>query len=175
MTLFMVSHDRPSRGRAVRPALFVAVAGLSLAPFQAQAQTGGIRIEVKDPSGAVMEASGKVENIASGVSRTFRTDPKTPYEMSGLPFGVYKLEVSQAGFRTQTEVVEVDSAGPVEKTISLAIGTGAFQLNVVGVTPLGGVGFLVGWFFLYECIESCKQLFRIFFFREGGSFHVGKQ
>ena len=36
--------------------------------------TGQINLEVKDPSGAPMAASGKLESVAPGVQRTFQTD-----------------------------------------------------------------------------------------------------
>ena len=37
----------------------------------AQRPSGEIRLEVKDPSGAPMEASGKLEDLASGTDRSF--------------------------------------------------------------------------------------------------------
>ncbi|MES1260549.1 MAG: TonB-dependent receptor [Acidobacteriota bacterium] len=134
MTLFA-----GTRAVAARAVVFTMAALLFMAPLPAQGQTGEIRIEVKDASGAGMQASGKLQNLASGVSRSFHSDPRAPYAVSGLPFGTYRLEVSRSGFTTQTAVIVLDSASPVLKTISMPVGTGSFQVDVVGLTPLAGV------------------------------------
>jgi outer membrane receptor protein involved in Fe transport len=134
MTLFT-----GTRGRVSHVALFTMAALLCGVPLSARAQTGEIRIEVKDASGARMQASGKLQNLASGVSRSFQTDPRAPWVVSGLAFGTYRLTVSRAGFRTQAAVINVDSTTPVLKTISMPIGTADFKVDVVGLTPLAGV------------------------------------
>jgi outer membrane receptor protein involved in Fe transport len=119
--------------------VFTALALLLSSPVAAQAQTGEITISVKDATGTGMQASGKADNLASGVSRGFKTDSAGGYAITALPFGRYRLEVSAPGFTTQTALVEVNSAKPVVKTISLAIGAANYKVDVVGVTPLGGV------------------------------------
>ena len=63
---------------------------------------GEIRIEVKDPSGAAMEASGKLENLASGTDRSFQTDAQGSYTLKSVPSGRYRLELSRSGFATQS-------------------------------------------------------------------------
>src|SRR5262245_19461283 len=72
-----------------------------------QNQTGEIRIQVKDPSGAAMEAAGKLENLANGTSRSFRTDSQGGYILKDLPFGRYRLELSSAGFAAQSQLINV--------------------------------------------------------------------
>jgi hypothetical protein len=42
--------------------------------LHAQGLAGEIRLEVKDPSGAAMQASGRLENLQTGASRSFQTD-----------------------------------------------------------------------------------------------------
>ena len=110
-----------------------------LTAVSVSAQTGGIQLTVHDSSGSGMQALGKADNLASGVSRAFRTDSSGVFALAGLPYGRYRLEVAAAGFTTQTAVVEVKSATPVVQVVSLAIGAANYQLNVVGVTPLAGV------------------------------------
>jgi len=41
-----------------------------------QSQTGEVRIEVKDASGAVMQAGGRLENPATGLVQSFQTDAR---------------------------------------------------------------------------------------------------
>jgi len=119
-------------------ALLAAAMSLAL-PSSAETQTGEIRVEARDVSGAAMEASGKVQNIASGVSRNFQTTTSGPTVLSGLPYGSYRIELAKTGFTTQTAIVDVSSPAPLLKTISMLIGAGSFKVDVVAVTPLAGV------------------------------------
>ncbi len=110
-----------------------------------QAPTGQIHVEVKDPSGAALEAAGKLTSLApaprslQGVQRSFQTDAQGTYTLEGLPFGRYRLEVSKAGFATQSVAIDVQSATPVSSTITLALGTQASKVDVVATTPLHGI------------------------------------
>ena len=108
-------------------------------PVIGQTRTGEIRVEVKDSSGAPMHATGKFQNLATGSSRGFRTGSSGTFTLSGVPFGKYRLDVSRSGFTTQTTLIEVNSPTPIAATVSMAIGTENFKVDVVGVTPLGGV------------------------------------
>jgi outer membrane receptor protein involved in Fe transport len=104
--------------------------------LQAETGTGEIRVQVKDPSGAAMVASGKLES--AGVERAFQTDANGSYTLTGLPFGRYRLELSRTGFVTATELVDVQSAAPVSRSITMGLGTQVSKVDVVSATPLGG-------------------------------------
>ncbi len=58
------------KGRVVFSILVLAVIAGTL-PAQ---QTGEIRLQVKDPSGAVVAASGTLRNQGGGLNRIFQTD-----------------------------------------------------------------------------------------------------
>jgi outer membrane receptor protein involved in Fe transport len=105
----------------------------------AQGQTGEIRIEVKDPSGAATEASGRLKNLATGVSQNFQTDAQGTQGFSNLAFGRYQLEISRKGFTTQSLLIDVNSTSPVSQTVTLALGAPAYSVAVVGTAPLPGV------------------------------------
>ena len=47
--------------------------------------------------------------------------------LGNLPFGRYRLQVSKSGFTTQTVAIDVQSATPVTRTISMEIGAEAVQ------------------------------------------------
>ena len=105
----------------------------------AQTRSGEIRIEVKDPSGSPMSAQGKLEGVGTSTSRTFETDGQGAYVLSTVPYGRYRLEVSRDGFATQSMLIDVQSDTPVSRTVTLAIGTSAYKVDVVSATPLQGV------------------------------------
>jgi outer membrane receptor protein involved in Fe transport len=120
---------------------------LSVSPL-ALAQSGGhaskqpvgeLRLEVKDPSGKEMAASGKLESLATGVSRAFQTDAQGKRTFEGLAYGRYRLEVSQEGFATQSVLINMQSNEPMTRAITMALSSLAFKLDVIATTPLPGV------------------------------------
>lgn len=112
---------------------------LAILTLHAQSRMGEVRVQVKDPSGAAMEASGKLKNLAIGGERSFKTDPQGEFTFANLPFGRYRLEVSKTGFATQSELIDVQSATPVLRTVAMALGSQTAQVDVVATTPLRGV------------------------------------
>lgn len=105
---------------------------------QVQRQTGEIYLEVKDPSGKEMEAVGKLVSLSSGVERSFQTDKRGRLTLDKLPFGRYRLEVGREGFTGQSVLLDVQSATPTVRTVTLTIGSLAFNIDVVAATPLPG-------------------------------------
>lgn len=103
-----------------------------------QTLTGEIRVQVKDPSGAGMQASGRIENAAAGVRRIFETNSQGDYTLTGLPGGRYRLEISRTGFAPQSLQVEVRPGRPVSRTITLTLASQTFKTDVVSETPLAG-------------------------------------
>ena len=115
----MASHGAGTK----RGAVFFSLAVLgSAAILWAQAPTGEIRLEVKDPSGAGMEASGRLQSVSSGVDRSFQTDPQGVYTFQSLPdLGRYRLEVTKSGFATPSVVMNVQSGTPLLTTVTTAL------------------------------------------------------
>ena len=107
------------------------------AMLQAQS-TGQIQLTVKDASGAAMRAAGKLSNSASRDNRSFQTDAQGKYSFSNLPYGSYRLEVSGAGFATQTSQISVNSPTPVVQMVTMALATQANKVDVISATPLAG-------------------------------------
>src|SRR3984885_6285043 len=116
----------------------VVVLAFVTATLWGQAPQGEIRVQVKDPSGAPMQASGRLESRAGGVARYFQTDPQGNIVLGNLPFGQYRLQVFKSGFNTQTVAIEVQSATPVTRAVSMEIGAQASKVDVVSETPLAG-------------------------------------
>jgi outer membrane receptor protein involved in Fe transport len=104
-----------------------------------QSSTGELRLEVKDPSGKSLEAAGKLDNLATGVSNGFQTDSQGKHTVEGLPYGRYRLEVSREGFATQSVLINVQSNETATRTVTLALSSLAYKLDVIATTPLPGV------------------------------------
>jgi outer membrane receptor protein involved in Fe transport len=103
-----------------------------------QSREGEIRVQVKDPSGAAMDASGKLESLVPGVRRNFQTDALGTYTLGNLPYGRYRLEISKTGFVTQSILIDVQSATPLSRTLTLALGAQTSKVDVISATPLAG-------------------------------------
>ena len=99
---------------------------------------GEIHIQVKDPSGAAMQAGGTLESLAAGVQRNFQTDAHGRHTFGDLPYGRYRLEISQPGFGSQSVTIDVQSATPISRTITMALTSQTSKVDVVSTTPLAG-------------------------------------
>jgi len=104
----------------------------------AQTGTGELRLDVRDPSGAAVEASGKIVSMRSGAVKVFQTDATGAYTFRSLTFGRYRLEITKAGFAIQTVLVDVPSATPLSRTITLALAPASERIEVIATTPLPG-------------------------------------
>lgn len=101
--------------------------------------TGELRLEVRDPSGAAVAATGRLENLTTGLSQRYETNAQGNHTFDKLPFGRYRLSVTRAGFATHSMDVDVQSSATVDRTVVLAIVSSAYAVDVVAATPLAGV------------------------------------
>ncbi|HUA59664.1 MAG TPA: TonB-dependent receptor [Verrucomicrobiae bacterium] len=120
---------------------FLALGILTLA-LHGQQQAGEIRVEVKDPSGAPIEAVGSLRSD-SGAARSFQTDTRGLGTLANLPFGSYLVEISKPGFAPQQLRIEVRSTVPIVRTIILAISAHASTVMVAATTPMGDTGLTI--------------------------------
>lgn len=104
----------------------------------AQAPQGEIDLQVKDPSGAPMQATGRIEGLRAGVARDFQTDAQGNASLSSLPLGRYRIQISKSGFTTQTVTIDLRSAAAITRVMNMEIGAQAANVNVVSETPLAG-------------------------------------
>jgi outer membrane receptor protein involved in Fe transport len=105
--------------------------------LQAQS-TAEIRLDVRDSAGNALPVAGKLDHLTTGVSRMFETDEQGRYVFKNLPLGRYRLEASKTGFATTTVLIDVQSAAPVERVITMNVPRLAFDMEIVGTTPLPG-------------------------------------
>ncbi len=109
-----------------RLASLLALAGLLFA----QADTGELRISVKDPSGLPIRGDAELVSEANQYVREFATDAQGRITVKRLPFGRYTVKVSHTGFAPAAQLVDVHSAIPTEMTISLGMGALKTTVNV---------------------------------------------
>jgi hypothetical protein len=111
---------------------------LCAAVLNAQTPTGEIRIEVRDASGAAMQAAGKLESTSPKTERSFATDAQGLYTIQGLPYGRYRLEISRDGFTTPAVPIDVRSSTPVSRVITMSLAAASSKVDVIATTPLSG-------------------------------------
>jgi outer membrane receptor protein involved in Fe transport len=105
----------------------------------AQRRNGQIELEVSDQAGAGLEVSGKLENLANGTSRSFRSSTQGAVTLNNLEFGRYRLSVSRTGFATRSLLIEVKSEAAISRSISLPLAATSDRVDVISTTPLAGV------------------------------------
>jgi outer membrane receptor protein involved in Fe transport len=96
--------------------------------------TGEIRLQVNDPSGAGLHASGSI--TGPGISRSFQTDTRGAAALGGLSFGKYQIQISSSGFETRAIEIDVTSS-PVSREITLPIEGISTDITVLSPTPIG--------------------------------------
>src|SRR5437762_931221 len=87
----------------------------------AQSNSGGLRLKVTDPSGLGVRSEVALVSEASEFRKTLSTDDSGELMVKRLPFGVYHVKITGAGFTEFTDSVEVRSAVPFEYVARLTI------------------------------------------------------
>jgi len=97
--------------------------GLLLAawPLVAQQQSGELRLQVVDSTGAALPASGELIGQATQVHKQFTTGPEGLETIRAIPFGVYRLRVDREGFQSVTALVEIRSEVPLVYRATLGV------------------------------------------------------
>ena len=92
------------------------------AALYGQANTGELRISVQDPSGLPLPSRVELTSQSNQYVRTFDTDAHGQVIVKRLPFGLYTVKVTQPGFQSASQLVDLHSAIPKELTVVLGIG-----------------------------------------------------
>ena len=96
----------------------------------AQHARGELRIDVRDPQGAVLACSGELVSDGNQFRRGFQIGQDGRYVVQGLAFGVYRLSVMAQGFAPSTELVEVRSEVPIHIAITMGLPSVTMQVEV---------------------------------------------
>ncbi|MBM3738511.1 MAG: carboxypeptidase regulatory-like domain-containing protein, partial [Acidobacteria bacterium] len=117
---------------ATRRAFQFAVTLLLATVLDAQTQQGDILGTVRDPQAAgVPGAEVKITNVRTGAMRTATSDERGDYLAPGFFPGVYRLEVSMAGFqKSLIDGIRVEPQSKIRVDVSLIVGEVATEVNV---------------------------------------------
>src|SRR5579862_9947147 len=87
----------------------------------AQSQTGELRLTITDPTGLPLPSSVDLTSESNQYRRSFNTGPEGKLAAKRLPFGLYTVRIAHEGFTPHSEIVEIRSAIPLERAVSLAL------------------------------------------------------
>ncbi len=117
----------------------VAIAAVMLAAgAHAQSNSGAVRGEVKDATGAkVRGATVTLTNLDTKIVRTDTTNDAGIYQFSAVDPGDYKVVVSGSGFKTfEVEKASVELAATATVDATLQVGSSGETVEVTAAEPL---------------------------------------
>lgn len=101
-----------------------------------QGNHGELRLEVTDPSGTGVRTTVHLLSEANQYRADLETDKQGKADAARLPYGVYRLDVNQAGFAPVTETVAIRSSIPVKHAIALKLATVETTVSVKAANTL---------------------------------------
>lgn len=87
----------------------------------AQRDRGELQIEVHDPQGAVLSASGELVSQGNQFHLEFTVGDDGRYAAQDLAFGVYRVSISHSGFVPAVQLVEIRSVVPQHLALTLGL------------------------------------------------------
>jgi hypothetical protein len=90
-------------------------------PLYCQSNRGELRLKVIDPSGLGVKTTVVIVSDANQYRNSLTTTEQGTLDVQRLPFGVYQLEITQAGFLPMSETLEIRTSIPTEHTIQLKL------------------------------------------------------
>src|SRR5579862_4925599 len=115
-------------------ALLLSALAFKGCPLRAQESDAELRLSVTDPSGLGVRTTVELTSDANHFSRMTGTNDTGQLVIRRLPYGVYRIQVSQKGFAPASRVVELQSSLPVTLKIQLEVATVSTEVTVQGST-----------------------------------------
>src|ERR1700692_3186169 len=116
--------------RIIRIISFLGSVLLITMPAAAQRDRGELQIEVRDPQGATLAASGELVSEGNQFHLNFTIGNDGRYAAQDLAFGVYRVSVSHSGFVTAGQLVEIRSMVPQHLSLTLGLKPIETQMQV---------------------------------------------
>jgi Carboxypeptidase regulatory-like domain len=117
-------------------ACLLSLIALSVISACAQHVRGAIRLQVRDPKGGPLVASVGLVSEANHIQRAFVTNRHGNYVAQELPFGLYRLEVTHAGFVPFRKLIQVRSEVPLAVSVTLGLAPVRSSINVTDAATL---------------------------------------
>lgn len=105
-------------------------------PAAAQRDRGELQIDVHDQQGAVLAAAGELISEGNQFHLSFQIGSEGHYTVQDLAFGMYRVNLTLAGFTPATQLVEVRSIVPQHLSITLGLKPIETQVDVTGESTL---------------------------------------
>lgn len=105
-------------------------------PLFAQTNVGELHLRVTDPSGAGVKTTVQIVSEANQYQRSFSTDNRGSLTVERLPYGIYALQIQQAGFADSNESVDIHSSIPTDRTIHLKVSAVSQSVKVTAENTL---------------------------------------
>lgn len=109
--------------------------GVTLSAW-AQVNRGELRLRVIDPTGAPLRASVELISSGNGFDETLTTDVSGRLDARLLPYGNYEVRVNAPNLGPDSELVEIRSGVPVERSIQLGLPRVNTEVDVSGAGTL---------------------------------------
>ena len=90
-------------------------------PAAAQRDRGELQIDVRDPQGAILSASGELVSEGNQFRLNFVVGDDGRFAAHDLAFGVYRVSVSHSGFVPAVQLVEIRSMVPQHLSLTLGL------------------------------------------------------
>ncbi len=87
----------------------------------AQSETGEFRLTVTDQTGLPVATSVELSSAANQYRQNFISDREGKVVVKHLPFGMYQLLIHREGFTAYSGLVEIRSAVPTSRTVTISI------------------------------------------------------
>jgi TonB-dependent receptor-like protein/carboxypeptidase family protein len=107
----------------------IALLVVALGQF-AGSSTGELRLTVRDPSGLPLQCSVELISESTAVRQDLQTDADGRVAAKRLPFGTYRLAVVRDGFAPVSELIEIRSALPIDRRVTLTVAAVQAQVTV---------------------------------------------
>ena len=105
-------------------------------PMVAQSHLGELHITVLDPHGFGVKSPVELISEANELHETLSTDDSGILIAKRLPFGLYRIQIQQAGFSAVSMPVELRSAIPLDCLIKLTIASVSASVTVQAAETL---------------------------------------
>ena len=94
---------------------------LCAVPLFCQSNSGELRLRVTDPDGLGVKTMVQIVSKGNQYRNTLATSDLGNLDVQRLPYGIYQIDIKQAGFASVSESVEVHSSIPTKYAIQLKL------------------------------------------------------
>jgi hypothetical protein len=94
---------------------------LFASPLFGQINMGELRLKVSDPAGIGVKVTVLIVSEANQYRNSLATSDQGMLDLQRLPYGIYQLQITQAGFAPVSETLEIRSSIATEFAIQLKL------------------------------------------------------